>query len=127
MVASTAVSVDEAELALWCYMHPEEAAAKIRGYEKEVATLRRAIPTKNEVIESIYQQVESKRKLAKEQLKIRPTCGCYLCDAGHRPDGPAGHSIDARWIACPLQPRRVPTSTEMARTANDRAIEAASQ
>lgn len=54
--------------------------------------------------------------LAKERLKIKASCGCELCDLGHRPDGPAGHEIGELWVFCPLQPRRIATPEEMERT-----------
>jgi hypothetical protein len=32
--------------------------------------------------------------------------GCALCDAGHHADGPRGHHVDGRWLACQNQSQR---------------------
>lgn len=66
-------------------------------------------------IDKIVADIATKRTEAKLRLKVKASCGCELCDVGHRPDGPKGHCLDGQWIACPLQPRRAPTLEEMLR------------
>jgi len=36
-------------------------------------------------------------------LNVKRSIGCVYCDFKVWPDGPRGHFIDGRWIACLLQ------------------------
>jgi hypothetical protein len=50
--------------------------------------------------------------------------GCALCDAGHHADGPGGHHIDGKWLACQNQSQRAGEAHPETGPLYDRAVKA---
>jgi hypothetical protein len=49
---------------------------------------------------------------------------CALCAAGHHADGPRGHAIDGRWIACKNQSQQAGEAHPETGQLYDRAVKA---